>query len=181
MIAINNNKMGMIHVYTGDGKGKTTAALGLALRAWGHGLKILMLQFLKDDPLYGEFIAAQKLDNFEIRQVGRNCFVDFSNPDPIDVKMAEDAWQESKNAILSKKYDIIILDELNIVMAKNLINTNEVVEFLKESMPLETEIVLTGRMAPEEILKIADLITDMQEVKHYFVTRGIHSRDGIDH
>lgn len=174
------NEMGLIQVYTGDGKGKTTAALGLALRACGHNYKVLMIQFLKDDPNYGEFKAADFLSDFAIRQVGRDCFVDFSNPDPIDVKMVADGWQEAKEAILSKKYDMVILDELNIAMDKNLLDTKKVVDFLRETRGLPVEIVLTGRYAPKEIIDLADLVTEMKDIKHYF-TKGIDSRDGIDH
>lgn len=174
------NEMGLIQVYTGDGKGKTTATLGLALRACGHNYKVLMIQFLKDDPNYGEFKIGDCLSNFEIRQVGRNCFVDFSNPDPIDVKMVADGWQQAKEAITSKKYDMVILDELNIVMDKGLLDTKEVVDFLRETRGLPVEIVLTGRYAPQEIIDLADLVTEMKDIKHYF-SKGIDSRDGIDH
>lgn len=175
-----NSKLGLVQVYTGDGKGKTTAALGLALRACGYGLKVLMIQFLKDDPNYGEFKAANLLSNLEIRQVGRDCFVDFSNPDPIDVVMVADGWQQAKQEILSKKYDIVILDELNIVMAKDLLETKEVIFFLQKTRGLPVEIVLTGRYAPKEIIDFADLVTEMKDIKHYF-EQGIESRDGVDH
>ncbi len=171
---------GLIQVYTGDGKGKTTASLGLALRACGHGLKVIMLQFLKDDPNYGEFKAAGYLPGFVIKQVGRDCFVDFSNPDPIDVLMVAEGWQQAKNVIESGEYDIVILDELNIVMAYDLLPTAEVISFLQKARGNKVEIVLTGRYAPQALLDLADLVTEMKEVKHYF-SCGIESRDGIDH
>ena len=169
----------MLEVYTGTGKGKTTAALGVALRGFGYNMQTLMLSFLKDDPAYGEARAALNLPWLTLKQVGRDAFVNFRNPDPIDVKMCRDGWEEAKKAILEHEADIIILDELNIVLATNLLPTAEVVEFLKEHKN-DLEIITTGRGAPEELMKAADLVTDMQEVKHYF-HKGISSRNGIDH
>ena len=175
-----NKEFGLIQVYTGDGKGKTTASLGLALRACGHGLKVLMLQFMKGDREYGEIKAAIYLPNFEIKQLGRDCFVDFANPDSVDVKMLIEGWQEAKEAILSRKYDIVILDEINIAMHAKFLPLEEVVDFLKNNDFKNTEIVLTGRQAPTEIIELADLVTEMKEIKHYF-SKNIHSRDGFDH
>ncbi len=169
----------MLQVYTGTGKGKTTAALGVAFRGAGYGLKTLMLSFLKDDPEYGEARAASMLSCFKLEQVGRDAFVNFRNPDPIDLQMCMDGWERAKMAISSKEADIIILDELNIVLATQMLSTEEVVAFLKEHKH-NLEIITTGRGAPEELVKAADLVTDMQEVKHYF-HKGISSRNGIDH
>ena len=140
---------GLLQVYTGSGKGKTTAALGVALRAAGRGARTVMLSFLKDDPDYGEAMAAQYLPHFLLRQVGRDAFVNFHNP------------------------------ELNIVLATGMLPLEEVIDFLKKYKG-KTEIITTGRGAPEELISIADLVTDMQEIKHYF-HKGISSRDGIDH
>ena len=141
---------GMLHVYTGTGKGKTSAALGLALRAIGHGARVIM------------------------------SFVNFRNPDPIDVKMAQDAWEEGKRVLLNHETDVLILDEINLAMAKNLIDTKKVVSFL-HNYRKNTEVVCTGREAPAELIDEADLVTDMQEVKHYFTLKNITIRDGIDH
>lgn len=174
------NELGMIQVYTGDGKGKTTASLGLAFRACGHGLKVLMVQFMKGDHEYGEIKAEKYLPGLEIKQVGRDCFVNFADPDPIDVGMLQDGWQLAKEAILSKKYDMVILDEINVAMYAKLLPVSEVVDFLKNNDLKQVEVVLTGRMAPDEIIEIADLVTEMREIKHYF-SKGIHSRDGFDH
>ncbi|MDR2005927.1 MAG: cob(I)yrinic acid a,c-diamide adenosyltransferase [Acidaminococcales bacterium] len=173
-------KQGMIQVYTGDGKGKTTASLGLALRAVGHGFKVLMIQFLKGDPEYGEVKAAGFLPGLEIRQVGRDCFVNFAAPDPVDVKMAAEGWEMAKAAVLSRKYNMVILDEINIAMGTKLLPTAAVAGFLREISPPPAEIVLTGRMAPAEVIELADLVTEMKEVRHYF-DKGVHSRNGIDH
>lgn len=169
----------MLEVYTGTGKGKTTAALGVALRASGYGMKTLMLSFLKDDPDYGEARAVQSLPCFTLKQVGRDAFVNFRNPDPIDLKMCRDGWNLAKQAICEKAADIIILDELNIVLATKMLPVEEVVDFLKAHKNA-VEIITTGRGAPEELIKAADLVTDMQEVKHYF-HKGVSSRNGIDH
>ena len=169
----------MLQVYTGTGKGKTTAALGVALRASGYGMKTLMLSFLKDDPEYGEARAANSLPWFTLRLVGRDAFVNFRNPDPIDLKMCRDGWEEAKEAISSLAADIIILDELNIVLATQMLPTQEVVDFLKQYKST-VEIIMTGRGAPPELVAIADLVTDMSEVKHYF-HKGVGSRNGIDH
>lgn len=169
----------MLQVYTGTGKGKTTAALGVALRGAGYGLKTLMLSFLKDDPEYGEARAAAMLPGFKLEQVGRDAFVNFHNPDPVDLKMCRDGWERAKLAISSKEADIIILDELNIVLATKMLPNDEVVDFLKAHKQ-ELEIITTGRGATEELIKAADLVTDMQEVKHYF-HKGVSSRNGIDH
>lgn len=169
----------MLQVYTGTGKGKTTAALGVALRGAGYGLTTLMFSFLKDDPGYGEARAAKLLPGFSLKQVGRDAFVNFRNPDPVDLVMCRAGWEEAKQAIAGQAADIIILDELNIVLATNMLPADEVCVFLRQYAHT-LEIITTGRGAPEALLKAADLVTDMQEVKHYF-HRGIKSRDGIDH
>ena len=171
---------GMLHVYTGTGKGKTSAALGLALRAVGHGAKVVMICFMKGDATYGEAQAFHFLPNFTIKQMGRDSFVNFRNPDPVDVKMAQEAWEEGKRILLTGETDVLILDEINLAMAKNLIDTKEVVAFLREQRK-NTEVVCTGREAPQELIDEADLVTDMREVKHYFTEKNITIRDGIDH
>ena len=171
---------GMLHVYTGTGKGKTSAALGLALRAIGHGARVIMICFMKGDATYGEARAFHFLPNFTLKQMGRDSFVNFRNPDPIDVKMAQDAWEEGKRVLLNHETDVLILDEINLAMAKNLIDTKKVVSFL-HNYRKNTEVVCTGREAPAELIDEADLVTDMQEVKHYFTLKKITIRDGIDH
>lgn len=169
----------MLQVYTGDGKGKTTAALGVAFRAAGYKLKTMMFSFLKDDPAYGEAKAVSYLPGFILRQVGRDAFVNFKNPAAEDLQLCRSGWEEVKLAISQNQADIFILDELNIVLATSMLPTDEVVEFLQQHKN-DAEIIVTGRYAPEEIIKIADLVTEMREVKHYF-HKGVSSRNGIDH
>ena len=169
----------MLQVYTGTGKGKTTAALGVALRGAGHGLKTLMLCFLKDDPEYGEARAASFVPGLELRQVGRDAFVNFRNPDPVDLQLCRQGWEAAKEAMSQRQVDIVILDELNIVLATQMLPLEEVLNFLKAHQH-QLEIITTGRGAPEELIKMADLVTDMSEVKHYF-HKGVSSRLGIDH
>lgn len=169
----------MLQVYTGTGKGKTTAALGVAFRAAGYDLKTTMFSFLKDDPEYGEARAAKLLPGFVLKQVGRDEFVNFYDPDPVDLQMVRDGWELAKKAIADREADIFILDELNIVMATNMLPTEEVTDFLAQHKD-KVEIILTGRGAPVQIMNIADLVTDMKEVKHYF-SKSVTSRNGIDH
>lgn len=147
----------MLQVYTGTGKGKTTAALGVALRASGYGMKTLMLSFLKDDPEYGEARAAKNLPWFTLRQVGRDAFVNFHNPDPIDLKMCRDGWEEAKKAISSHAADVIILDELNIVLATQMLPTQEVVDFCV-SIKITLRLLLLVEVHRKSLLKLPTLL-----------------------
>ncbi len=174
--------LGLIQVYTGNGKGKTTASLGLAFRACGHGLQVCMIQFMKDNTEYGEFKSRTNLPGFTLIQVGRNDFVNLKEPEAIDQKLAQDGWNVAQSVIVSGNYDIVILDEINVAMSCNLINVNAVVNFLTKDcktlikMP---EIILTGRYAPPEIIEIAHLVTEMQEVRHNY-SGGMDARQGIE-
>lgn len=171
--------LGLIQVYTGNGKGKTTASLGLAFRASGHGFKVCMLQFMKDCADYGEAKAAGLLPGFALIQVGRNDFVDLAKPDPIDIELAQKGWERAKAVIDSGDYDIVILDEINVAMACGLIAAADVAAFLTAARR-SVEIILTGRYAPPEIIAAAHLVTDMQEVKHPYHS-GVKARQGIDY
>ncbi|MCK4455765.1 MAG: cob(I)yrinic acid a,c-diamide adenosyltransferase [Thermoplasmata archaeon] len=171
--------LGLIQVYTGTGKGKTTASLGLAMRACGHGLKAYMIQFMKGRIDYGELKIAEKIDGLTIEQFGRPDFVDKDNPAKEDIKLARDALARSKEVILGGKYDIVILDEVNVAIEWNLIEVGEVIDLLKKK-PKEVEVVLTGRYARQEIIDLADLVSEVREVKHPF-KRGMHSRIGVDY
>ena len=170
---------GLIQVYTGNGKGKTTASLGLALRAVGHGFRVLMIQFMKDNEKYGETKSVTCLPGLEVVKAGRDVFVDLKNPDPIDKKLARDGWERARAAILSREYQVVILDELNVAMATGLLPIEEVAAFLRDNQRQQVEIVLTGRYAPQAILDMADLITEMQEIRHPFQA-GVPARQGID-
>lgn len=170
---------GMVQVYTGNGKGKTTASLGLAFRAAGHGLKIRIIQFMKGSTVYGELESAKRLaPEIIIEQVGRDTFVSRSHPDAEDVRLAREGFDKAKGIVLSGDYDLVILDEINCAVDFGLIPLKEVVDLIRFK-PAHTELVLTGRGAPPEILDLADLVTEMKEVKHYF-NSGRHARTGIE-
>jgi cob(I)alamin adenosyltransferase len=170
---------GYVQVYTGNGKGKTTAALGLAVRAAGHGLRVLILQFMKGQVDYGELEGARMLSPYvELRQAGRDTFVDRQNPDPEDVRLAREGWDLAKDAILGKKADILVLDEINCAMYFGLLPVDEVLETVK-GKPEGMELILTGRGAPAEIIEAADLVTEMREVKHYY-GKGVDARLGVE-
>jgi cob(I)alamin adenosyltransferase len=170
---------GYVQVYTGDGKGKTTASLGIAVRAAGHGLKVKVLQFMKGWIDYGELEGVRMLaPHVEIVQAGRDTFVNRKNPDPEDVRLARQGWELAKEIIAERKADILILDELNCAMDFGLIPVGEVLEALK-GKPDGMELILTGRGAPQEIVEAADLVTEMREIKHYYKA-GVDARVGIE-
>jgi cob(I)alamin adenosyltransferase len=171
--------IGLIQVYTGDGKGKTTAALGLALRACGHGLSVYMIQFMKGDIEYGELKAAQCIPNLTIIQFGRPDFVDKENPRKEDIDLARKALEHAKDIISSGDHDIVILDELNVALDFKLVDLKDAL-MLIESKPKNIELIITGRNAPKEILNMADLVTNMENIKHPY-DGGISARCGIEH
>ena len=184
---------GLVHIYTGDGKGKTTAALGLAMRAAGHGKKVLMVQFMKTVPCYGELESAKQLaPNFEIVQKGKPCtrpdaecleckvcFVHPEKPAPEDFAAARDALEFCVDVFRKGEHDIVILDEILYALKLGLIERGEVANLIKMKPP-RTELVLTGRDAPAELVELADLVTEMREIKHPF-TKGIAAREGIEY
>lgn len=167
-----------MQVYTGTGKGKTSAALGLALRALGRGLRVYIIQFIKGGFDYGELYATRRMKNLKLKAFGKGRFVTQIPPRSEDVNSAEKALEFAKAVILSGEYDIVILDEINIALNLNLLTINSVLELIKEK-PHHVELVLTGRDAPSEIIKEADLVTDMVEIKHP-LKKGIHPRKGIE-
>lgn len=168
----------MIQVYTGNGKGKTTASLGLALRAIGQGHTVYMIQFMKGSVEYGETKIAEKIPNFTIRQFGRPDFVDKSCPLPEDKCGAEAALKCAEEVISRDEHNLVILDEINVAIDFGLIELKPVLTLLEE-MPDNMELVLTGRNAPPEIIERADLVTEMREIKHYY-RNGILARRGIE-
>ena len=167
----------MIQVYTGKGKGKTTASLGLALRAAGAGLKVYLCQFIKGK-VYCELKTLQKIKNIKVEQFGRGCFIKQS-PAQKDIELARKGLKKIKKLIEEKKYDVFILDEINIAVKLGLLELRDVVKLLKNT-PQRLELILTGRDAHPEILKLADLISEIKEVKHYF-KKGIKARKGIEY
>ena len=168
-----------MQVYTGNGKGKTTAAFGLALRAIGRGLKVYVIQFIKGGFDYGELYIADKLPNLKLKAFGRGKFVTEKPAEKEDVKLAEEALALAEKVVKSGEYDIVILDEVNVALDLKLIKTEKVVELVK-SKPRHVELVLTGRYAPAEIVEIADLVTEMKEIKHPF-SKGQQARKGIEY
>lgn len=171
--------LGLVQVYSGTGKGKTTAALGLGLRAFGKGFKVYMIQFMKGDIEYGEITAVQHLDGFVIEQFGRPDFVDRNNPADIDKQFAQKGLMRANEILKEKKYDILILDEINVAIEWQLLSVDEVVELIRNK-PKNVELILTGRYMHPKIVAIADLVTDMNEIKHPYQS-GILARDGIEH
>lgn len=169
----------MIQIYTGNGKGKTTAALGLAMRAAGHGLKVLVLQFMKGKINYGELQAAKKIPGITIEQYGRPDFVDHDKPDPEDIRLAQEGMKRAEESVMSKDYDLVVLDEINVAIDFGLIKVADVVTLCKKK-PKELELVLTGRHMAEELEDCADLITECRELKHYF-QKGVRARKGFDY
>jgi cob(I)alamin adenosyltransferase len=172
-------KKGMTHVYTGDGKGKTTAALGLALRACGHNMKVYMIQFMKGDINYGELRAAEWIPNLTIVQFGRPDFVDRDNPAEEDITLAKKALEHAKAVIQKGEHDILILDELNVAVDHKLLALEEVLELI-DTKPEDMELVITGRYAKEKIIERADYVTLMENKKHPY-DRGEKTRKGIEH
>ncbi|OFV83652.1 MAG: cob(I)yrinic acid a,c-diamide adenosyltransferase [Acidobacteria bacterium RIFCSPHIGHO2_12_FULL_67_30] len=173
-------KKGLIIVHTGPGKGKTTAALGLALRAVGSGLKVLMVQFIKGSWHYGELDAAKAFgDKFVLRPMGRGFVKLGGEIDPEDKRAADEAWAFAREKIFSGEYDMIILDEINYAISYGLLAVGPVLDTLKRK-PEMVHVVLTGRNAPADLIALADLVTEMREVKHPY-QKGIEAQRGIEY
>ncbi len=167
---------GYIQVYTGNGKGKTTAALGLALRALCAGKKVYIGQFVKGMK-YSEVKAEEYLPNLKIEQLGRRCFIEKA-PEDEDIEAARSGLEKCREILRSGNYDVVIMDEINIALYFKLFSTRDVIDVLNEKQE-STEVILTGRYAPEEIIEIADLVTEMKEIKHYY-NEGVMARKGIE-
>lgn len=166
----------MIQVYTGNGKGKTTAVFGLALRAAGSGKRVYIGQFCKGR-CYNEVKALKKFKNIKVEQFGRRCFIKKS-PEKIDLQMALDGFKTAFEIIHKKKYQLVILDEINIAVKLGLIPLIDLIKLIKQA-PKNIELVLTGRYAHAKIIKLADLVSRIDEVKHYY-KKGIKARNGIE-
>ena len=172
------SQRGLLLVFTGNGKGKTTAAMGTALRAVGHGFKALMIQFIKGSWHYGELDAARMLGGaFEIRPMGRG-FVKAGSVDAEDIRMAERAWQTALAEMASQKYDMLILDEINCAVDYGMLPINRVLEGLA-ARPEKLNVICTGRNAHPSLIEAADLVSEVKEIKHPF-QQGILARRGIE-
>lgn len=169
---------GLVQVYTGNGKGKTSAAFGLALRAIGRGFKVYVIQFIKGGFDYGELYSVRHLPNVTLKAFGRGKFITETPPDQKDVNLAEEAFALAKQVVESGEYDFVVLDEINVAIHLKLLSMSNVIDLIKNK-PNHVELVLTGRQAPREIVELADLVTEMKEIKHPY-TRGTKPRKGIE-
>lgn len=166
-------------VYTGNGKGKTTAALGLAMRAMGHGKKVFFLQFMKGSKNYGEVKLASSLPLMTLVQSGLETFVIKGNPSPEDLRLATEGLALAKEAVLYGEYDLVVLDEINVAMDYELVPIEEVRDLIQQK-PMSVDLVLTGRYIPRQVLELADLISEVQEVRHHYAS-GVPAREGIEY
>ena len=170
---------GLVIVITGNGKGKTTAAFGQALRAVGQGYKVFVVQFMKGRK-YGEFKATKKyLPDITVRLSGLDSFVLRDNPAAVDIELAQKGLKSAKQAINSGKYNMIILDEINVALDFKLIDLNDVIELIKNK-PAGLDLILTGRYAPAQIINLADTVSEVKEIKHHYAA-GIKDRAGIEY
>lgn len=176
--AVVSKGKGLIHIYTGDGKGKTTAAFGLAMRAAGRGLSVLIIQFMKGRSECGEIISAKRLPGINIEQFGTEDFIDEDKISEKDRRLAVRGIERAKKAMRKKEVDLLILDEINVAIHFNLLSAEQVLGLL-DMKPSDMELVLTGRYAKAEIIKRADYVTEMKAKKHPFKS-GQKARDGIE-
>ena len=168
---------GYVHVYTGNGKGKTTAAIGLAIRAAGAGMRVYIAQFVKGMH-YSELDALDRYtDRITLKQYGRDCFIE-KEPEEADIQAARQGLEEVKGILASGDYQMVILDEANIATLYNLFSPDELIEVIR-SKPESVELVITGRNADPKVVALADLVTEMKEIKHYY-NRGVQARPGIE-
>ncbi len=175
---MDEEQLGLLQVYTGDGKGKTTAALGLVMRAWGRGLKVCMIQFMKKGEDYGEILALRKMEGIELYQFGSDRLITKTSLLPEDIVLAHRALALAEDAMASGEYDVVILDEINVALFFGLVTPSEVLSSLRKRRK-EVEVILTGRNAPPEIIEEADLVTRMVAEKHPY-DKGVIARAGIE-
>jgi cob(I)alamin adenosyltransferase len=170
---------GLVIVITGNGKGKTTSAFGQALRAVGQGYKVFIVQFMKGRD-YGEFVAAEKyLPRLTIVRTGLDSFVMRDHPAPVDIELARRGFELAKKAVASGKYDMVILDEINVAVDFKLIPLQDVIDLIKNK-PSALDLILTGRYAAREVIKLADTVSEIKEIKHHYAA-GIKDRAGIEY
>jgi len=169
----------MVQIFTGDGKGKTTAALGVVLRALGHGLRVCLVVFMKGDYPYGEWIILSKLPDVKVMKFGSLEFVDPADVKPGDREQARQALAAACEAVFSGSYDLVVLDEVNVAVGWKLVELDEVSRLIREK-PDGVELILTGRHADTRLVQLADLVTECLKIKHPYDT-GIMARSGIDY
>jgi cob(I)alamin adenosyltransferase len=169
--------VGYVHVYTGNGKGKTTAAFGLVLRALGHGMKVYIAQFLKGMD-YGELHSLQRFENVTLERFGRPKFI-HGKADEEDRRLAIQGLNRCREVVSSGEYDIVVMDEANVAVFLGLFRVQDLLDVVTKRHE-RTELIITGRYAPQELIDVADLVTEMVEVKHYY-SRGIQARKGIEY
>ena len=172
-------KQGLVQIFTGDGKGKTSAAVGVVLRALGHGLRVCIVTFLKGDYPSGEWDVLAKLANVRIARFGLRTFTDPAKLKPEEIEQAKQALSVAREAMLSGNYDLVVLDEVNIAVAWKLLELDEVVRLIRDKPP-NVELILTGRQADTKLIELADLVTECLKIKHPY-DKGIMARQGIDY
>jgi len=172
-------RRGLVQIFTGDGKGKTSAALGAALRALGNGLRVYFVSLMKGDYPYGERAILSQLPNIEVVSFGSRSFVDPVNVEPEDREQARQALAAAREAMLSGNYDLVVLDEVNVAVAWKLVELDEVVKLLEDKPP-KVELILTGRSADTKLVQMADLVTEMLKIKHPY-DEGVAARRGIEY
>jgi cob(I)alamin adenosyltransferase len=172
-------RKGLVQIYTGDGKGKTTAALGTVIRALGHGLRVYIAVFMKGDYPYGEWDFLSKQPNIKIDRFGLRTFCDPQNLKPEEIEQARQALAAAREAMLSGNYDLVVLDEVNVAVGWKLIELEEVLKLIKEK-PGNVELILTGRRADPRLIQEADLVTEMLNIKHPY-EKGIKARQGVEY
>ena len=173
-------EQGLVSVFTGDGKGKTSAAIGIATRASGHGFKVFIAFFMKgDNYIHGEKTALASFPNVTMKSFGREGWVDKNNIQPEDKEQAKKGFTAARDAMRSGKYDVIVLDEINIAVNFGLIEANDVIKLIDEK-PENIELILTGRNADAKIIQAADMVTEMLMIKHPY-NNGVQARRGIDY
>jgi cob(I)alamin adenosyltransferase len=173
------SSQGLVQVFTGDGKGKTSAALGNLIRALGHGLRVHIIFFMKGDYPYGERNILSQLPNVTVTSFGQEEFVDPANIKAEQVAQAGQALAAARQAVLSRSYDLVILDEINVAAAFKLIAVEDIIRLIDDK-PRKLELILTGRLADSRIIEKADLVTEMVKIKHPF-DRGISARKGFEY
>ena len=173
------SKKGLVQVITGDGKGKTTAALGAVVRALGSGMRVCIVVFMKGDYPYSEWVFLSKVPDLKILRFGFRSFTDPANPKPEELEQARQALAAAREAVLSGDYDLVVLDEVNIAAAWKLVDLDEVVRLIRDKPP-NVNLILTGRHADARLVQVADLVTECLKIKHPF-DEGVLARRGIDY